>query len=333
MNWYYAQADQRQGPITDSQLDELLAAGTINENTLVWREGLADWVPLKDARAMGSGGTGPAPGVSIPAGWIRCTATGRYFPPEEIVYIDGNPYSAAAKPGVLQGVMQGGVLPTGSSGERTGPPWEHRAELGLFTAAWQTFKGVLFDAAQTFEKMKREGGLGTPLLYNVILGTIGTTSGLIYQFLFNAAGTRAFLPPGLQHASGSETSLLIGFIIGALIAMPIFIVLGSFMGAGFLHLSLMICSGAKQPFETTYRTYCYVSGSANILQVVPICGGMVSGIWALVCMCIGISRTHEISVGRAVCAVLLPAAVCCIAIVFILFSVFGAIAATQGIHH
>jgi hypothetical protein len=224
--------------------------------------------------------------------------------------------------------MQRGVLPT-DGGERTGPPWEHRAELGLVTAAWQTVKGVLTEPAQTFEKMNREGGLGTPLLYNVILATIGSIANFAYQFLFNT-GTRSFLPPEAQHNPAFQTSFGVGMLVGAAIAMPLVIVIGSFIGAGVLHLSLMLCSGAKQPFETTFRTYCYASGSANLLQVVPVCGAIVSGIWGLVCMCIGLARTHEIGTGRAVLAVLLPSAVCCTAIIVLMVSVFGAIAASQG---
>ena len=45
-------------------------------------------------------------------------------------------------------------------------------------------------------------------------------------------------------------------------------------------------------------------------------------VWGLVADCIGISRTHETDIGRAVGAVLLPVVVCCGGIVVILL-VFG----------
>ena len=35
MNWYYEKAGQRQGPITEAELDRLLASGEINATTLV----------------------------------------------------------------------------------------------------------------------------------------------------------------------------------------------------------------------------------------------------------------------------------------------------------
>ena len=91
----------------------------------------------------------------------------------------------------------------------------------------------------------------------------------------------------------------------------------------------MICGGAKQPFETTFRTYCYVQGSAGVLQIVPVCGALVSGIWALVCLCIGLSKTQEISVGKAVLAVFLPMIVCCAGFAVVFAAIFGMAAATH----
>ena len=72
---------------------------------------------------------------------------------------------------------------------------------------------------------------------------------------------------------------------------------------------------------------------AGILQIVPLCGAMVSGIWALVCLCIGLSKTQEISVGKAVFAVLLPTVVCCVGVVVIAGAVFGAVMAAQSGSH
>ena len=50
MTWYYALANERQGPIDDATLDGLIAAGTVTPDTLVWRAGMTDWQPLAQAR-------------------------------------------------------------------------------------------------------------------------------------------------------------------------------------------------------------------------------------------------------------------------------------------
>jgi len=141
MTWYYETGGQQQGPISDNDLDRLLSEGKITMDTLVWREGQAGWAPLRAARPSGgvppvvppvSAATGPEdiglevtrPGAPIPPsggpsdfpqpGYIRCTATGRYFPPSEIIYIEGKPYSAGAKPQVVASLQGGGALPMAS---------------------------------------------------------------------------------------------------------------------------------------------------------------------------------------------------------------------------
>ena len=50
-----------------------------------------------------------------------------------------------------------------------------------------------------------------------------------------------------------------------------------FLTSGLVHLSLMICGSAKQPFETTFCAYCYTNGAAALLQIIPLCGAYISG--------------------------------------------------------
>ena len=334
MNWYYEKAGQRMGPVPESELDRLLASGEISAATLVWREGMANWTPLGQARPS-STGTAAAPGEPPPAGYVKCTATGKYFPPSEIVYIEGKPYSAAAKPAVLQGVMQSGVVPAGLEANRTGPAWEERAQLGLVKAGWETIKAVLMKPSETFETMKRDGGIGGPLLFPVIFGSLGNIAYLLYSLVINAA-MASTIQQQSQQIPGFNPAMLMhlstGMTLGWIILMPAWIALLSFVWAGVMHLSLMICGGAKQPFETTFRTYCYVQGAAATLLVVPMCGVFVAGIWALVCTCIGLSKTHEISVGKAVLAVFLPTVICCGGLFVIIAAVFGAVMAAAGSH-
>ena len=335
MNWYYEKDGQRQGPVPDAELDRLIASGHVTATTLVWREGMANWTPLAQARPA-SAGQAAAPGEPPPEGMIRCTATGNYFPPSEIVYIEGKPYSAAAKPALLQGVMQSGVVPAGLAADRTGPAWEQRAELGMVKAGTDTIKEVLLKPGEAFPRMKREGGLGGPLLYLVIFGSIGGIAGLVYQILTRTAMHTAIASQSSQGSpinAGLFAALSTGMLIGLAIFMPALIALGAFIGAGMLHLGLMICGGAKQPFETTFRTYCYAQGSASVLQIIPLCGAMAGGIWSLICLCIGLSKTHEISVGKAVLAVFLPTIVCCFTFSLIGGAIVAAVVASQSAGH
>jgi hypothetical protein len=85
----------------------------------------------------------------------------------------------------------------------------------------------------------------------------------------------------------------------------------------------MIVGGANKSFETTFRVLAFSQGSTGPLQIIPVCGGLIAGVWALVVNCIGLARAHETTTGRAVLAVLLPLIVCCGAGILLLI-MFGA---------
>ena len=333
MNWYYDLGGQRQGPVAEAELDRLLAAGTITSSTLVWCEGMANWTPLQQARP-GAGAAPAAGGPDVPEGYIRCSATGRYFPPSQIVWLDGKAYSAEAKSGLVQGVMQGGELPDDDESRRTGPAWEQRAQRGFFKAIWETIKAVLLDPNQAFETMKREGGFGAPLGFYVLVGSAGTILALIYNFVFQGT-IQSFMPK----QPGSEVMPMFQATVTVAIAIltPLLMIIGSFITSGFLHLALMICSGAKQPFETTYRTHCYAMGAGTALAVIPLCGGTVGFIWGLVCVCIGLAKTHGIETGRAVGAMFVAliggCLLCCTLYMIGAGAVFAALAGSGALKH
>jgi hypothetical protein len=66
--------------------------------------------------------------------------------------------------------------------------------------------------------------------------------------------------------------------------------------------------------------------------MVPICGGLICGVWALVCNCIGLARAHETDTGRAVLAVFLPLIVCCGGVLLIAF-IFGGLGLWSASQH
>ena len=48
-NWFYADAErQRQGPLSAQELAQRFHQGKLRLDTLVWRDGLAEWQPLRD---------------------------------------------------------------------------------------------------------------------------------------------------------------------------------------------------------------------------------------------------------------------------------------------
>ena len=124
MNWYYAAGGQQQGPVDDAQLDALIAAGTVRADTLVWREGLANWQPLRDARP----GAGGAPPMAVPpvggaaapapgADQVRCVECGNLFTRDNAIQYGTVWVCAGCKPRFIQKLREGAPAGGAISGQ------------------------------------------------------------------------------------------------------------------------------------------------------------------------------------------------------------------------
>jgi uncharacterized RDD family membrane protein YckC len=127
VNWYYALNNQQLGPVDEQTLQGLVSAGTINGQTLVWREGMGEWVALSIApnlppdllalitSAPAIAATGShAPISNLPPGKVRCAECGGIFPPEETIQYGTQNVCGACKPIFLQRLREGaGGLSTG----------------------------------------------------------------------------------------------------------------------------------------------------------------------------------------------------------------------------
>ena len=79
MEWYYANANGEQcGPHAEPDIDKLIGDKTINANTMVWSEGMADWQPARDTALR------PKFPASLPPPMIRTSpaaTSGTEIPP------------------------------------------------------------------------------------------------------------------------------------------------------------------------------------------------------------------------------------------------------------
>ena len=210
------------------------------------------------------------------------------------------------------------------AGPRSGLPWDARQTKGLWNAFIETLQMILTRPVAAFTAMKREGGLGEPLLYAIIGGTFGAVFAIAYNFVL-----RSFTPFEDRHGAMPHVFGGLGWIF-LLVLTPLFVVIGMFIASAILHVCLMIVGGAKQSFETTFRVVCFAEGSVSPLLVIPFCGGLIVGIWKVILYCIGLARAHETDTGRAVIAVLFPLIVCCGGLLLLIFGVLGAMSAA---HH
>lgn len=109
--WFYAKEGREVGPVPDGELDSLAASGVIDASTLVWKEGMAEWLPLATAR----------PGMTIPkAGQEACSQCGTFHSPENLVALSGLKVCGACKPEAVQRIREGVPLPSRDAVRRHG---------------------------------------------------------------------------------------------------------------------------------------------------------------------------------------------------------------------
>ncbi|MEY2480666.1 MAG: hypothetical protein QOI04_1593 [Verrucomicrobiota bacterium] len=259
------------GIFSEEDVHAGLSSGRFAGTDLGWREGMASWLPLSQMPEFA------APGA--PTG---------------------------ATPGATSTDPRSTITTSTMPARGRGLPWDERQTRGFFNAFIETLKMVLSTPSAAFTAMKREGGFGNPLIYSVTGGSIGLLFYFVYNFFFSSLGALGNRENPLTHAIGTGVGAIL-----MIICVPLFVVIGAFLGSAILHVCLMIVGGAKQSFETTFRVVCFTGGSVGPIMIVPLCGGFIAGIWKLVLYCIGLSRAHETDIGRAVLAVLLPVIVCC----------------------
>jgi hypothetical protein len=194
-----------------------------------------------------------------------------------------------------------------------GSPWDRRDQIGFGGALVETTQQVLLQPRHFYERMFVTGGVGGPLLYAVILGYIGVVANTVYNAVFSSIVGSSF--PQLMGERPELERLLEVYgtwvgALGQLVTGPVWIAIGAFVGAGILHLVLMLLGGASADFEATFRVVAFAH-AINVITLVPFCGSFVALVWWVIVASIGLSVVHRISMGRAVLAVLLPVLLCC----------------------
>lgn len=204
--------------------------------------------------------------------------------------------------------------------DRTGPAWEHPGPPAQRFV--DTAKAVLLDPQATFRNMRREGGLANPLTYYMIGVVIAAMAGFVWNMALGGLGMGMGMG-GLDHMGGGS--------FGMLIFYPILLLVAFFVASGIFHVLLSVLGAARFPYETTARTVAYAHGSALPLTIVPICGGVIGAVWAVVALIIGLAQTQETSIGKSAAAVLIPGIVCC-GVVFLFWATLAAMLGIAAIN-
>ena len=226
----------------------------------------------------------------------------------------------------------GGWQAPPGAGRRT--PWERRDEIGTATALVETTQAVLLRPSEFFRQMPVVGGLGGPLVYGLVLGYIGVVARAVYDLVFSSVLGSAMsglspdpqLQPFLKLLEGGGGVL--GLAVALVIGIPM-MAIAMFLTTGVLHVFLMMLGAASRGFEATFRVVAYAQATA-LLNVIPFCGSLLAGLYALVLIVIGLTEAQQTSAGKALLAVLLPIFLFCCCCGTVLALAFGGIASMIG---
>lgn len=207
-----------------------------------------------------------------------------------------------------------------STDARPGLPWERD---GKSTRSFRaTAKLIIGSPTSAFLQMRREGGLGDPILYGMAGGLVGNLAAAVYTSVLQG-GMFAFMGMAGAGQTGPEQGgMMVGMaaiqivmnFVQAIIAGTVGVLIGMFINAGITHLFLMLFKGANQPFETTFRVSGFVTGATSLFNLIPLVGWLATVITSIIYTILGLAAAHDTTTGKTAAAVFVPMLLCCVLI-------------------
>jgi hypothetical protein len=152
MNWYYVEQGKQAGPVDEAQLVQMYAEAKIQDETLVWHEGMANWQPYRDVKITAAPPPppfiSPTPGAAtaaIAATDAVCAECRNVFLKENMIHYGNSWVCATCKPVFMQKLAEG-VTNLGGSSEGMVTEAELLARDydvdigGAVSKGWETFK-------------------------------------------------------------------------------------------------------------------------------------------------------------------------------------------------
>jgi Yip1 domain len=170
---------------------------------------------------------------------------------------------------------------------------------------------LVTDPSDGFSRLRPDGDITSPILFGLLLSWASVFLSQVWRLMFRGAIRGVFHAfPGF--GDRYVPSGVFG-LVGLIVIWPVIFIAGLFIAAGIVHLCLMLVGATNDSpsgFEGTLKVYAY-SQVAGIATIVPLFGGIVVIIWAVVLEVIGFALVHRTTQSRALMGVLIPLVVCC----------------------
>jgi hypothetical protein len=224
----------------------------------------------------------------------------------EEIHVDFNTESGGSG-GSGGSSQQPGGTPPRVSGGASGREFDYTDPVQSFINA---VRSVVTAPVDFFRGIRRQGDFVNPLLFAIIC----------YEVSAILSGLLGLVGVGASRGFGS-------FLV-ALIIAPIAATLGLFIGAGIVHLLVMLIVGSGNAgYEGTFRVSAY-SSVTSLVSWIPIIG-LIASLYGVYLAIVGIREVHSTTTGRAALVVLIPVIVVILLAVLILGAALLAIFAAS----
>lgn len=110
--WYYEKNGQKQGPVAENDLLDLVRRGGLGPDNLVWKEGMTDWARLAEALP------GALAAPTVASGEANCPTCGALVAADRLIPAGDSQICPACKDQYAQGLREGLKQPVRRSGAR-----------------------------------------------------------------------------------------------------------------------------------------------------------------------------------------------------------------------
>src|ERR687894_1684851 len=177
--------------------------------------------------------------------------------------------------------------PPRTSGVAAGGEFNYQDPVQSFIS---TVQRVILQPVDFYRGILRRGDFINPLIFAIICYEIYTILGGLFRLI------------------GLGGDINFGAYIISLVTAPIGAVIGLFIGAGILHLLVMLIVGSgNSGYEATFRVGAYAAVT-SLVSWIPIIG-FIASLYGIYLAIVGVREVHATTTGKAALVVLIPAAV------------------------
>jgi hypothetical protein len=182
--------------------------------------------------------------------------------------------------------------------------WENPEWSGL-RAFITTLRRVLFTPKTFFAELPLSGGLGEPLGFALLVGTMAILGSLVWQLILEGDFSETIPAVALSKHIGNlmrDPKVVVSIFM----LTPFLVALGQFFLSVCLLGAVRLTSSEKYTFESIFRVAAYAQAPA-VLCLIPWGGAFIAAVWHIMLLVIGISKKFHSSILKALFTLFLSA--------------------------